>query len=267
MLIGADETLQLCTRLLAGSLTVQTVEMLSIRGCLSEAGIWRMGTLRPELMRLPAVLRVVCLAVFPYDRFMWLLALQLALSAALLLAGPSALLFLVALTTLLISMRFRGTFNGGSDAMTLLSTLCLALAACPVAQPTLQRVSLGYLALQTCLSYFVAGLIKLKEVSWRKGSALRQFAELPRYGVPTPALGALRRAPVSRWLGYAVIALECSFPLALLSPGWCLGYLSVALLFHLANAALFGLNRFLLAWLATYPAVFHVSQLGPLAGL
>jgi len=264
VLIDAADALTLAAHLLGGSLLLQTLELLLVRRSFSEQGIWTMAVLRQELVQLPAALRVPCLTLFPYPRFVALLVVQAGLAASLLCFGATPLLLPAAAIALLISMRFRGTYNGGSDAMTLLAALCLAIAACAPAYPLVQRGCLGYLALQTCLSYFLAGIAKLKQPSWRQGAALAQFANQPRYAVPARALALLRRPLVSRATGYLVMAFECSFPLALLGPRWCLGYLSVALVFHLNNAALFGLNRFLFAWLAAYPALLYVSGHGPL---
>lgn len=266
LLISSTDAVELGARLLGVSLLVQTLELLVIRRCLSEQGIWRMNSLLPELAHLPAVLRAVCLVLFPYRRFLALLCVQLGLAALLIGFGATCALPPATAIALLVSIRFRGTFNGGSDAMTVLTCLSLSVSACFPDRSLVQAGCLSYLALQTCLSYFVAGCAKLKQRSWRRGTALHDFAGLARYAVPGPALAQLRKPWLSRGLSLCVLALECSFPLALLGPSWCLAYLSIAMSFHISNAALFGLNRFLLAWLAAYPALYYVSQLGPLAG-
>jgi hypothetical protein len=50
-----------------------------------------------------------------------------------------------------------------------------------------------------------------------------------------------------------VIAFECAFPLALIDAR-LLSLLGIA--FHVVNARVLGLNRFLWAWLAAYPALW-----------
>jgi len=54
---------------------------------------------------------------------------------------------------------------------------------------------------------------------------------------------------------WAVMLFELLFPLALLHPAALVAALAGAALFHLANALLFGLNRFFWVWLAAYPAL------------
>jgi hypothetical protein len=62
---------------------------------------------------------------------------------------------------------------------------------------------------------------------------------------------------------WSVLCFECGFPVALLVPSVTLPWLAVGLLFHVANAYIFGLNRFVFAWLAAYPSLLYFSgQLG-----
>jgi pantothenate kinase type III len=55
------------------------------------------------------------------------------------------------------------------------------------------------------------------------------------------------------------MVFECSFPAVLIGPGTALCFVAVAAAFHLGNVAAFGLNRFLLAWGATWPAIWYMS--------
>jgi len=59
--------------------------------------------------------------------------------------------------------------------------------------------------------------------------------------------------------GWAVMLFELTFPLALLQREWLFAALLLAALFHIANACLFGLNRFVWAWIATYPALLWLQ--------
>ena len=71
----------------------------------------------------------------------------------------------------------------------------------------------------------------------------------------------LRAHPrLSSCLTWGVIAFEGAFPLALLAGPACWGFLAAGLLFHLANAALVGFNRFPWAWAATYPAILYAAR-------
>jgi hypothetical protein len=65
------------------------------------------------------------------------------------------------------------------------------------------------------------------------------------------------RPGVARAGAWTVLALECAFPLVLVVPGAAWVLLPAAAAFHLANAIVLGLDRFLWAWLAAYPALAH----------
>ena len=69
----------------------------------------------------------------------------------------------------------------------------------------------------------------------------------------------LEHARIAQLSSLTVLALECCFPVVLLSPTLCMIVLPVMLIFHLGNAWLFGLNRFVFAWLAAYPALVYCS--------
>jgi hypothetical protein len=175
----------------------------------------------------------------------WLIPLQAALALALL--APYALVVWLALALALAqALRFRGSYNGGSDAMTLVVLLGLAIARSFDAS-----IGLAYIAAQLVLSYFLAGVFKLRDPSWRDGSALHALLSAPQYR-DTP----LR---VPRVAGYAVLGFECAFPLALLDARLCAAFALIGLVFHVLNARVLGLNRFLWAWLAAYPALFAWS--------
>lgn len=158
---------------------------------------------------------------------------------------PSAWPFAVLIfSSWMIALRWRGTFNGGSDGMTMV-VLCACLLA--QARPDLAHVGLWYIAIQIALSYAVAGVAKLRHGQWRDGQALAFFLERRSRAYDRPA-------------AWAVLVFECLWPLALISPQAALVFLTAGAAFHLANAYLFGLNRFFFAWLAGYPAVYWASQ-------
>jgi hypothetical protein len=61
-------------------------------------------------------------------------------------------------------------------------------------------------------------------------------------------------------MSWAVMLFELAFPLTLVSQASLAAGLTVAALFHLANACLFGLNRFFWTWVATYPAILWLQD-------
>lgn len=176
--------------------------------------------------------------------------------AVLLIAGFHTAWVLAGLLVLAVVAlhAFQGPYNGGADRMSLLILLCLC-AARLAPSPYWQTMAMGYLALQLILSYVMSGLVKIINPEWRNGTALREVFAYSAY----PASEALRQwAQAPRllfWMSWAIMLFEVLFPLALFTHTSLWLALVVAASFHLANACLFGLNRFFWAWLAAYPAL------------
>jgi hypothetical protein len=232
------EALRWCSRLVALSVALQTLELLNLRRAFAPGGP---------------------LAILSKGDLSGPLVLQLALCAWVSIVGASPLLLALFASYWFVIARLGGPFNGGSDALTSLSLLMLGIAALDPWQSVIMHGALAYLGVQTVFSYFVAGFAKLKEPGWRSGTALVHFASLPKYGVPARARALLAKPAGARALSWTVLLFECSFPCALLSPRSCLFYLLLGAGFHAANAQLFGLNRFLFSWLALYPLLWAMS--------
>ena len=252
-------TMWMC-RLAALAVAVNAFELLTLRRALANDGVWRApvlsaswGIWHPLLGPRP---------------FTAVLVTQLAL-AALLAVTPNSTSGCIAsaalaCTTWLAALRFRGNVNGGSDAMLFTVLGGLALAQMPLAPAVVHEGGVLYVAMQVTLSYLRAGLVKAKERRWWSGHALSAFLALPAYGVPA---WVPRRMPQHRTLlrvaSVGVISFECLAPMAWLDPVACLAVITIALSFHVATAAVFGLNRFLLAWSAALPALWYaVHRLG-----
>ena len=159
----------------------------------------------------------------------------------------------------LLLRRFQGPYNGGSDCMSMLVLLCLFLSHIA---PTRfwQEIALGYLAFQLTFSYFQSGYIKVINPEWRSGRALTDVFAITAYPV-SHHLRFLAQLPrLMRGMSWAVILFELIFPLSLLNHITLLVALAIAALFHLANACLFGLNRFFWIWLAAYPVIIWLQH-------
>ena len=163
------------------------------------------------------------------------------------------------LVNLAILRRFQGPYNGGSGRMGLLLLMCL-LAFHVAGQALWREGAIGYLAGQVVLSYAVSGWAKLANPEWRNGRALRDVFEFSAYPV-SESLRAWSAAPrpllVLSWM---TVGFEAAFPLSLLSSTALEAGLIVAALLHVANAFVFGLNRFLWMWLASYPCLMWFQQ-------
>lgn len=172
----------------------------------------------------------------------------------------------LALISLFQLNRFQGPYNGGSDKMSLLILWCLLGAKLA---PSLfwQEVIFGYLAFQLTLSYFISGRVKLVNPEWRSGRALQDVFAFSAYPVSESLRGLAKRPKLLWVMSWLVIGFELIFPLALLHPATLIAALMIGASFHLANACLFGLNRFLWIWIAAYPALiwFQARVFGAIA--
>lgn len=253
--------LDLCARLLGVAVALQSVELLQLRAAWSPVGIWTWAVLQDDLRGFPAPARSLLAPLLRPFGFTCVVALRLAAAVLLVAAAAPAALPILLAAQVLIGVRWRGAFNGGSDAMTLVVLLGLCVAALAPDVLLVQRGALLHIALQAALSYFVAGVVKLRGRRWRDGTALFEFVRCTRYQAPAAAQRWLARRPVAVAASWAVMLFDTGFPLALLHPTACHVVLALALLFHLANVWLFGLNRFLFAWAAAWPAVWYASVL------
>jgi hypothetical protein len=257
MVFSLTDSLQWTQRLVALSVLVQTLELLHVRGIFADDGVWRWEILKAEHEALPGPLRWLFARLLPYRPFSLLLWSRIGLATALAcgLDGAALPLFV---SQLAIAVRFRGTFNGGSDYMTMVVLSALGLASLAPANETMARACLGYVCVQLVLSYSIAGVAKLRQPAWWKGAALRSFVTSPRYAAPRWISTLVARAALP--LSWPVLAFEVAFPVALTGPRVALGFACAGAVFHSMNALAFGLNRFLWAWAAAYPALFYFSS-------
>lgn len=239
--------LELITQLLGILSLIQGIEYLQLNRAWSERGVWRSSTLSRELGPwLACSLNQKSFYVFNIIR----------LIAALIAIGvPNVfsigVLFIIHALTMIRSL---GSFNGGSDSMT--SILLLATLLGLLFPRSLASICLWYMALQLCISYFKAGWVKIKNSNWRRGEALSYFVESESYE-QSRAISRIFNSPLKTLLiSWVIIIFELSFPIAFLNQHIAMGFIAIGILFHLGNAYIFGLNRFLYAWLAAYPALY-----------
>lgn len=188
------------------------------------------------------------------------LLLALLLVAGVGVAAAEALLLL---SSAVMLKRCDGPYNGGSDRLATLMLFCLLLANV-LPQLRWRELAVGYLAAQLMLSYAMAGWVKIVNPDWRTGRALNDVFAFSAYPV-SENLRALAQRPrllfVASW---GVMLFELLFPLSLLDTRALYAALAVATLFHIANALLFGLNRFVWVWIAAYPSLLWLQ--GRVAG-
>lgn len=251
--------------LLGWSLLLQTLEYLRIP---SLDKLTRWAILSPEIPARPAWLKATLNHLFqpkPYTAWLCLRgALALALMFGQLGLTGAALLFVMAL---LLLLRWRGAFNGGSDFMTLVGLSGLLLSHLV---GTFTDASFGwqagfwYITLQTVSSYFVSGWVKLLRPEWRSGQALPFFLDTGVYG-PLAHNSIYRNRTVALVCSWAFTLWEGFFPLALLDLRLAVLWCAVAAVFHFLVFWFLGLNRFFWAWLSSFPAILYCASIGPYA--
>ena len=241
--------------LLGFSLALQCIEYLRIPA-LDRVNDW--AILRSEIPERPRGVRALLDVLLTARNYRVLIVLRLALAIGLMSGGlglaGSLLLFAIALVLLL---RWRGAFNGGSDFMTLVGLTGLLIAHLAGTFKGMDfgwRAGLWYVTLQSLTSYFMSGWVKLLHASWRSGRALPQFLDTGIYG-PLPSNSLYRQPWLARTISWTFTVWEGLFPLALLDVRLAALFCAVASVFHFLVFRFFGLNRFFWAWMTTYPAI------------
>lgn len=231
---------------------IQTLEYISMRSHLSESGIlsWKNlnGEYRGWTLKLLNFL-------FQSKMFLILLVLRLVVSMTLILHGDFLLCIIAFASHILVLLRFKGNFNGGSDFM--ITQVLVGLFFFYALPGSLSEFGLWYIAVQLLNSYFIAGVIKIKNPDWRSGQAVMGFLQNTTYCLKPNIEFLVNRPNLVLFCSWAVMAWEISFPLSLFNLHLALILLFIGFIFHLGNWVAFGLNRFVFSWVATYPALIY----------
>lgn len=249
--------------LLASSLLLQTIEFLRLRGVQKSDALWSWEVQRGDLAHAPASIQR--LFDWLYCERVHSLHLLLRMGAALSLYAGSSMVSasLLFLSTIVILIRWRGAFNGGSDFMTIVALTGLMIAHWSqlIVGPVMAwQAGLGYVAIQAMTSYFISGAIKLFSKEWRNGTALPYFLDGGLHGPLSPT-SVFRRRAIAILCSWSFILWECAVPLVLIGPRFAAAYCVVALLFHFLVFVFFGLNRFVWAWVVNFPAIIYCATL------
>jgi len=251
--MNSEKAIQLVEIIIMTAVIIHSAEYLSLQSYFSEDGIWRWSEIKNEYNFYRKISFLL-----DYKIFIALIYMRIFCAFGFLLFHSSIFIITIFLSSLLISVRFRGSFNGGSDYLSIIILSALVLASL-MGTAKVQEGVLWYIGLQVCNSYFMAGLFKLKQASWRNGSALTQFIQSANYYPPIFIKRLLVKQTRALLLSWALMLLEIIFPLIFLSHGYLtIIWISLFFTFHLLNVFIFGLNRFLIIWSAAYPALYYV---------
>jgi hypothetical protein len=225
--------------LLAAGLLIQTVELWRTRHLYGMGQALDGPSVAPGLLlRLALTFALGALASLPPS---WL---TFGVHAAL-LANPAWL-----------AIRSRGPVCGGSNSRWFQVQLGLTLAKLPALGSLGSKLRPTYIAAQSVVSYFLAGLSKARNPCWWNGRTLQALFTSDGPYVPLACLRPLaERLALCRGRGLAVIVLEMSVAAVLFHPaGLRWPVLAGVAAFDLFNAVAPGLNRLVWAWFATFPA-------------
>lgn len=158
-------------------------------------------------------------------------------------------------------MHFRAPLGlDGSDQMSLIIFVAVGVHQIVPEDAQIGQASLWFIAIQGCLSYCVAGIAKITSPVWRSGEAVRRIFGTRTYGTRRSAAAVRGRDGVCAALAWFVISFECTFPFALTfgKTGFAV-YAAIGITFHISNAVIMGLNTFVWAFVATYPAILFCA--------
>jgi Vitamin K-dependent gamma-carboxylase len=149
----------------------------------------------------------------------------------------------------------------GSDQMSLITFVAVAIYKLFPGDVHVAQASLWFIAIQGCLAYFVAGIAKVISPVWRSGEAVRRILGTRTYGSGKVASLVSGRDGVCVVLSWFLMLFECTFPLALAfgKTGFAV-FAVLGIMFHVTNAVIMGLNTFVWAFIATYPAILFCAM-------
>lgn len=261
--LGRDRALDLTERLGAATHLVSSIEYLLSERDRAPGGLNDYDITRDTVRVRSAALRRVVHAAGDRRATRALHAARVVAAAALLVPTGrrtrlAADAFLAGSQVLLHPRHHQG--GDGSDQVAFLVQTTAGLARLG-GRRDVTDAALWFLASQSVLSYAVSGWVKLFGAPWRSGTALAGILRTRTYGDEQAWRLVTRFPRTARVAGTGVLAMECLFPVVLVGRGRQLAPLFVgsAAVFHLANARLMGLNRFLTAFVAMHPAVLYVT--------
>ncbi|MFB9314020.1 hypothetical protein [Nocardioides plantarum] len=263
-----DQAFQLTA--LVGSLGVgvASLEFLTTYRSYAAGGLysWAIAGERQFLVRRPLVWRIGN-RLLDTPGVWFLLGLRLLSAAwvacAVVVDGsiPPVGAALLLLTSLAVSFRHSYGLDG-SDQMSLIIVTATAVYAWSPVGSFAGTAAIAFIAAQSCLSYLASGVAKAVSPTWRRGEAVGAIVNTSTYGRRDVAALLAAKPLLGQLLTWGVVAFECTFLAAALVGGpTAIAFFIAGALMHVGIAICMGLNTFLWAFLATYPAIYYCSQL------
>ena len=186
----------------------------------------------------------------------WLGALAPAQSLATLSPLPALSVLIVA--TALFHLRARPALDAANQYSLML--LLVAVPAEYLRSNAAYTIALVFLAGMAALSYGTAGFLKLTRRGWFNGSYARYVVSTACFGDPALFRLYTLHPSLAQISGSVMVAGECLLAFAALTPPpACALLLGFGLLLHIGIARVLGLNTYVWAFAALYPATYFVS--------
>jgi len=166
---------------------------------------------------------------------------------------------------LLLCLRFRGLYNGGSDMMMMVIGIGLTVNyMCSLNHISINLGSI-YIAMNLVTSYLKAGFVKIRNRDWLTGLALAHFLKnTSQINAKNFILSISKNNLfnlITSILSISVLFFELSFPLVFKSNIILYTYFCVFFVFHLSIYFIFGLNRFFWSWMSAWPSLIYTCYL------
>jgi hypothetical protein len=257
LVLSQNLALLLTQRILSVSLFLFGLEFYFLGRSKSFLKVWTYSNFKSEISAGLPLPNFILKNLFSENSLKYLALIQIVMSVFSFFYFSGLILTCLFLLHLASTIRFRGTFNGGSDMMVfVVLTGLLITAATPI---DYQKFGLIYITIHSIFSYFKSGYSKLMQSEWRNGWALSVFLERSQFSIARQLSQWLKpNRNLSKLLCWSVLFFELSFVVLPFIPSSVHYYLVVALLFHFVIYLLFGLNRFFWAWFSSWPAILYV---------
>lgn len=253
-------TVGLSASCLAIAMLLQGLEMLLAVRAKRFCDVWSYENLKTDLEAGLPLPHGVIQFIFSEKKLIWLFWWQIIFACCGLLTHHYVFFVGLFLLHLLTCIRFRGTFNGGSDMM-IFVVLTGVLISLLSTNESGQKLGLIYIAIHGFYSYFKAGLVKVVHPDWRQGRAISVFLKRSLFTENQRVADWLdRHHDITFVMSWVVLTFELSIFLTLIFPNLMLFYFLAAIVFHFMIYLSFGLNRFFWSWLSAWPSMIFVSQ-------
>lgn len=256
--MGPNEFLDCTARLLALASLIHGYEFLTLRKV--TAAVWTQDTLADDLLgHQSSSLRKFLSHLLRPELWNLLNVLRIGAALGTLWSPDFSFVLILLICHLATLLRWRGSFNGGSDSMLLYVFFGTVIGMFNHQDPMGAKVALWFVALTLTYSYVKPGLLKLNSRQWRNSEALRLILDSPQYQPSATTVSLSQNRALLRFCAWSLIGFEVTFPLAFFGPNWAMGFLIFGLCFHIGTTYVIGLNRFLIAWICAYPALFYCA--------